>query len=197
LEDNVTHVNCFDINSSNFISTKPSESIVHVPHLTVGKPGAKLELLLMLGVSDPNLVVGEIASVGLAIVFLWRFFAWVSKVPTTPDPWGEEIERKLYEPDAVEVCHRCFSPQPPTAWFCEHCGNAVGPYNNWMPYVNIFSEGEVLRNGLVHKFRAGPFIIFGYLLYSLGAYLIFAPIYWYYLFKHLRQDDSQTPGDES
>jgi ribosomal protein L40E len=124
---------------------------------------------------------------GLVLVFLWRFFAWVSEIPVTPDPWSEEIEKKLRAPDAVEICHRCFTPQPPTAWFCEHCGSAVGPYNNLMPYVSFFSQGEVLRNGVTDRFRASPLIIVGYLVYSLSCYTVFAPIYWYRFFKNLKR----------
>jgi hypothetical protein len=141
----------------------------------------------MAGASDPNLIVGEIALMGLALVCVWRFFVWIAKAPLTPNPWSEEIEKQLHEPDAVEICHRCLTPQPPTAWFCENCGNAVGRYNNWMPYIYVFSQGEVLRNGVMHKFRVRPLIVVGYLLYSLACYLVFAPIYWYRLFRNLRR----------
>ncbi len=68
-----------------------------------------------------------------------------------------------------------------------HCGAAVGSYNNWMPYVYVFSQGEILRNGVTDKLRVGPFIIMGYLLYSLLTYFIFAPIYWFFFFKNLRR----------
>ena len=66
------------------------------------------------------------------------------------------------------------TPQEPEAWFCKHCGAAVGPYNNLMPFLNVFSEGEVLRNGITHRFRNRPFIAFGYFLITLGFFLGFA-----------------------
>jgi hypothetical protein len=53
-----------------------------------------------------------------------------------------------------------------------------------MPYVNAFSEGEVYRSGVLEHVRRSPLLIAGYLLISL-SYLIFAPIYWFLLFKNL------------
>ncbi len=64
-----------------------------------------------------------------------------------------------------------------------------------MPYVNIFSEGEVLRNGVTDKLRASPLTIIGYLIYSLGNYFIFAPIYWIFFFKNLKRL-KELPEDE-
>ena len=141
----------------------------------------------MVAASDPNLIIGGAALGGLVLAGLWRFVIWVREAPTTPDPWDAETKQKLSEPEAQEVCHHCLAPQPPTAWFCARCGSAVGTYNNWMPYVYIFSQGEVLRNGVTDKLRAGPLTIVGYLLYSLSNYFIFAPIYWFFLFKNLRR----------
>jgi hypothetical protein len=146
----------------------------------------------MADTSDPNIIVGELALSGLAIIFLWRFMVWAREIPTTPDPWGEEIEKKLHEPEAVEICHLCLTPQHSHTWFCEHCGSAVGPYNNWMPYVCIFSQGEVLRNGVTNRLRASPLIIIGYLVYSLFNYFVFAPIYWFFLFKNLQQHKDKS-----
>ncbi|MEI9864139.1 MAG: hypothetical protein WDN00_06225 [Limisphaerales bacterium] len=40
---------------------------------------------------------------------------------------------------------------------------------------------------MTDKLRVGPFIIMGYLLYSLLTYFIFAPIYWFFFFKNLRR----------
>jgi len=131
----------------------------------------------MFAASDPNLIIGGFAVVGLAFAILWRFVVWVREAPTTPDPWDAEVEQKLSEPEAVEVCPHCFTEQPPTAWFCAGCGSAVGPYNNLMPYVQVFSEGEVFRNGTSGRFRNRPLILTGYFLMTLGTFPIFAPIY--------------------
>ena len=143
----------------------------------------------MISATDPNKLVAGFAIGGLALAGLWRLIAWVRDAPVTPDPWDAETDQKLSEPEAVSVCHHCFTPQPDTAWFCERCGCAVGRYNNWMPFVYIFSTGEVLRNGVTSRMRAGPLIVIGYLLYAIGNYFLFAPVYLLYFFKHLKQPE--------
>jgi hypothetical protein len=113
-----------------------------------------------------------------------------------PDPWDAEVEQKLSEPEAAEVCPHCLIQQPPTAWFCKHCGKAVGPYNNMMPFLNVFSEGEVLRNGTTGRFRNRPFILSGYFLITLGINPFFAPIYWFFILFNLnRPPDEQEPAE--
>ena len=146
---------------------------------------------------DPELLIGEVALALVALVGLCRFIVRTGQNPRSPDPWDEEIEKAVHEPDAVEVCHRCFDPVPPAFWFCQHCGCAVGPYNNLMPYVTIFSEGEVLRNGANDKLRQKPLILAGYLLLSLHEYLIFAPIYWIFLFKNLNRQKASVEYPEA
>ena len=131
----------------------------------------------MIAASDPNLIIGGFAVGGLVLAGLWRFIVWIRDAPVTPDPWDAEVEQKLSEPDAQEVCPHCSTPQPPNAWFCAHCGSAVGPYNNLMPYVQVFSEGEVFRNGTSGRFRNRPLILIGYFLITLGTFPFFAPIY--------------------
>ena len=113
----------------------------------------KLHQLLMIAASDPNMVIAGFAVGGLALAVFWRFIVWIREAPVRPDPWDAETEQKISEPDAQEVCPHCSTPQPPGAWFCAHCGRAVGPYNNLMPYVQVFSEGEVFRNGTSGRFR--------------------------------------------
>jgi hypothetical protein len=150
----------------------------------------------MTGVHDPNLLVGILAAVGLFLGLMWCFVNWLRNTPRKPDPWGAEIEKTLHEPDAVEVCHRCFAPRNPEGWFCEHCGSSVGPYNNLMPFIYVFSQGEVLRNGVNDKIRASPLIVTGYLLMSSSAYTIFAPVYWVAFFKNLKRQQ-KGPGPRS
>lgn len=128
---------------------------------------------------------------------IYHLVLWVRDSPTKPDPWGSEIEASLHEPNAVPVCHRCFTPCPPRGWFCENCGGAVGPYNNYMPYVRVFSEGEVFRNGVTGRLRTSPLIIAGYFPYSLTAYLMFAPVYWFFLVKNLNQQRKADSSGES
>lgn len=123
------------------------------------------------------------AGAGLA---LRQIVIWLNRASLSPDPWDSETDNAVRQPDAVPVCHRCFTPQSPCGWFCQTCGSAVGPYNNYMPYVWIFSEGEVARNGATDHLRLGPLTEIGYFLFSLN-YLVFAPVYWFFLVRNFRQ----------
>jgi ribosomal protein L40E len=151
----------------------------------------------MIAVSDPNLMIGGFALGGLVLAAIWRFIVWIREAPTTPDPWDAEVEQQLSEPEAVEVCPHCFTEQPPTAWFCARCGSAVGPYNNLMPYVQIFSEGEVFRNGTSGRFRNRPLILIGYFLITLGTFPLLAPIYLVSLLLNSKRPSAEPePAEE-
>jgi hypothetical protein len=163
--------------------------------------------------TEPEMVVAMLAVMLLVGFGICRLFLWIRDSPTSPDPWGPEIERSLREDDATPVCHKCFTPQPPSQWFCEHCGTAVGDYNNLMPYVCLFSEGEVLRNGVTAKIRVNAVTFVGYLLLSLAVgfwptagflllpLLIFVAIYWYLFFTNLKriknEASHQNPVEEA
>lgn len=73
---------------------------------------------------------------------------------------------------------------------------SVGPYNNWMPYLHVFSEGEVLRNGTSGKFQINAVTIAGYILYSITVFFVFAPVYWFFLFKNVGRIRSLS-GEEN
>jgi len=118
---------------------------------------------------------------GLCGMAIYRFVLWVMEANRTSDPWGEEIDKAVNQEDALPVCHHCLTPQEHRAWFCPECGATVGPYCNYMPYVYIFAEGEVLRAGVTEHLRRSPLIIIGYLLFSLGMFAVAAPIYWFFL----------------
>ncbi len=162
----------------------------------------------MIAASDPNMVIAGFAVGGLVFAVFWRFIVWIRDAPVKPDPWDAEVEQKLSEPEAQEVCPHCFTEQPPAAWFCAHCGSAVGPYNNMMPYVQIFSEGEVFRNGTSNRLRNSPLILVGYFLLSLNfaPLVIFRPFdswllsllillallsYWSSLLKNLKRSKAE------
>lgn len=164
----------------------------------------------MFAATDPNLIVGGYAAAGIAVYLFWRLIVWVRDSPTHPDPWEPDVAQKLTDPDTAEICPHCSTPQPPTAWFCEHCGRAVGPYNNLMPYLQVFSEGEVLRNGTGSRLRKGLLIPAGYFLISINfvfmgvllvpnspmlAILSFAGLfsYWMLILKNVfRQNEVNT-----
>ena len=150
----------------------------------------------MLGTSDPYQVIAGSGLAFLCLVGLWRLVVWVRDAPIKPDPWDAEIEQKLSDPETVEVCPHCLTPQPRNAWFCQHCGKAVGPYNNLMPFVNVFSEGEVLRNGTTDRFRNRPLVLIGYLLITLGINPFIAPIYWFFLLSNLKRPPAERESAE-
>ena len=141
----------------------------------------------MFAVSDPDLFVAQIAIGGLVLAGCWRVIVWVRNAPVRPDPWDAEFEQKMQDPDTPQTCQHCSTPQPPGAWFCGHCGRAVGPYNNLMPFVQVFSEGEVFRNGTSGQFRNRPLILVGYFLISLGMFSFLAPIFWISMLPNLKR----------
>jgi len=148
----------------------------------------------MIAASDPNQIIGGLGLALLGLACLWWLINWIREAPVKPDPWDAEVERKLADPEVAEICPRCLTPQPPTAWFCRHCGKAVGPYNNLMPFLNVFSEGEVLRNGTTDRFRNRPLVMIGYFLITLGINPFFAPIYWFFLLSNLKRHPEKQPS---
>jgi hypothetical protein len=117
--------------------------------------------------------------------------------PTKPDPWDAEVEKSIHEPESVPLCHRCLTPHLEETWFCQRCGTAVGPYNNYMPFLYTFSEGEVFRAGVTDQIRRTPVAIGGLLLFSLLRYHVFAPCYWYFLFRNLKRPHQTNVPDAS
>ena len=129
-----------------------------------------------------------VALAGVIVVFLVaaiRGFLWFWNVTPKPDPWGPEIDLQLEDPQTLPVCHHCLAPHAHTNWFCPECGAAVGDYNNWNPYLYIFSLGEVLRAGTFGKTQRTWLTVLGYLILSVGEYVIFAPAYWILFFMNL------------
>ena len=60
----------------------------------------------------------------------------------------------------------------------------MGPYNNLMPYLQIFSEGEVLRNASNVHLRKRPLIMIGYFLLGLSFIpFVLLPVYWFSLMR--------------
>lgn len=149
----------------------------------------------MFGTGDPNQIVGGLGAGLLLLGGLWRLIGWIRDAPVRPDPWNAEVEQRLADPEIREVCRHCSTPQEPGAWFCENCGSAIGPYNNLMPYLNVFSEGEVFRNGVTDRFRNKPVILIGYFLISLGSYAFFAPIYWFFLLSNLKRRSNDAAAE--
>ena len=124
-----------------------------------------------------------------------RFLVWWKT--TTPNPWPEELDEALKSTDAKLLCSHCFTPQRKGSWFCPKCGAAVGPYNNIMPYLNIFSTGEMLRAGAGSKLKRTPLTIIGYVMVSLMEYLIFAPVFLYRFVRNWKRQKEAVETEDA
>jgi hypothetical protein len=66
-----------------------------------------------------------------------------------------------------------------------------------MPYVQVFSEGEVFRNGTSGRFRKRPLILIGYFLMTLVTFPIFAPFYLLSLLLNWKRPPGESkPAEE-
>jgi hypothetical protein len=138
------------------------------------------------GTSAREEAAGTFALAGLCLgLFVYVFLRWFRAGPVSPDPWDETISAQIESPGVTALCHRCVTPHADSEHFCPNCGVAVGDYNNVLPFEQLFSEGEVLRNGTTQPFRPTFLILAGYLLMSTTAYMVFAPVYWFFLFRNL------------
>jgi hypothetical protein len=141
---------------------------------------------------DREHILAALVILGICGLAIYRFVLWVMDAPCTTDPWGKETADAVNHEEAIPLCHHCFTPQEHSGWFCPECGATVGPYCNYMPFIYIFSQGEVLRAGVTERIRRSKLIIIGFILFSLGMFAVAAPIYWFFLFKNLRRgDDAQ------
>ena len=120
---------------------------------------------------------------------------WFGK-PVSPDPWGPEVTAALESSEATPICPHCQTPHEPTRWFCAECGHAVGNYNNWNPYLYIFSLGEVLREGTCGHIRKSWLTVTGLVILSFAEYFVLAPIYWFFLFRNLARKPAPTEPSE-
>jgi hypothetical protein len=136
---------------------------------------------------------------GISAVAVYRMILWVAEAPLTIDPWDKEIDAAANREDAIPLCHHCLTGQEHNGWFCPECGSTVGQYSNYMPYIYVFSQGELLRAGVTEKFRRSTLIRVGFMLFSLTMYmsLFFFPVilYWVNLFDNLNRTD--TPATEN
>jgi hypothetical protein len=124
---------------------------------------------------------------GLCCVSLYRMILWVKEAPRTADPWEKETDEAINGDEALPLCVHCLTPQEHNGWFCPNCGATVGPFSNYMPFVYVFSAGEVLRAGVTEHMRSNWVIRMGYILISIGMFALAAPIYLFFLFKNLRR----------
>jgi hypothetical protein len=126
--------------------------------------------------------LGAVVALGIvAWLAIQAYRRWMPERPTaTETPAVDDTTDVAIEEGELEqpLCLRCLTPYGPTTYFCPHCNAAVGPYNNWMPYLHIYSEGQWLRDGSVAPARSPWLIHLGYGLLSLAVLGPFAPILW-------------------
>jgi hypothetical protein len=143
---------------------------------------------------SPEHTIATLALTGLCMFGLGYLVRWLFTGPTRPDPWDETISAQIESTDATPLCHRCVTIHSHAAHFCPNCGAAVGDYNNVLPFEQLFSEGEVFRNGTTQRFRPTFLVVCGYLLLSAAAYMIFAPVYWFFLLRNLSRPAAVSIG---
>ena len=138
-------------------------------------------------------VFAALVILGISGLVICRTIFWVMASRRTPDPWPPEVDEALRQEEAVPLCHHCLTPQQHNGWFCPQCGATVGPYCNYLPYVYLFSQGEVLRAGITERLRHSPLIIIGYIVVSLGLFAFVSPlwlclpVYWFLFGKNLQR----------
>lgn len=151
------------------------------------------------GIVDPraeqSIVVLALTAVAAAAAY--RSILWIAHAPRTPDPWEPAVDDATNSAEATPLCHHCLTPQEHNGWFCPECGATFGAYVNYMPFVCIFSQGEILRAGVNERFRRSSVIKLGFILYAVAEYAVLAPVYLYLLFRNLRHSETRPEQLES
>lgn len=79
---------------------------------------------------------------------------------------------------------------------CPRCGAAIGIYTDWLPFPYLFSLGHMLRLGASGDFKRTPVTLADFWLLGFAEYTVFAPIYWYRLYRGQREPHRAIPPDE-
>jgi hypothetical protein len=154
--------------------------------------------LIQFGVAGyaPEFEVGILAIVGLCLAVGWLFVRWLFNGPVTPDPWDAQVSASLTSEDATPLCCHCLAPHDASADFCAQCGAPVGQYTNWLPFPYLFSIGQALRLGTAGEYKRSRLTFWGFILFSIAEYTVFAPVYWFMFLLNLhdgRQTESPPP----
>ena len=149
------------------------------------------------GMSEPEKLVGIWAVLVLLGLVVWRSVKWFLETKPAPDPWDETVAAAIEKEDAVPLCHHCLCPHSEDTDFCPECGTPVGKYTNWLPFPQLFSVGHVLRIGTFGSFKRSPLTVAGFWIFGLAEYAIFAPVYWFMLFRNKLQPGKHTPPNRS
>ena len=103
-------------------------------------------------------------------------------IPSSDDSPSVPYARFVACPE-VRLCLDCLAPQEGHLWFCPQCGAPSGEYVNTMPYLYLFSMGEGFRRGVTGPPEKRPAINAGLLLAATTQYAVFAPLYWFWMYR--------------
>ncbi len=132
--------------------------------------------------NDPQNLIAVVGVVGaLGIILVRWILELLRDIP--PDPWPAELDQAVRRRDATPVCVECLSPQDARGWFCPHCGFPTGEYVPVLPYLYIFSWGELLRRGVTGPPDRNLGRVLGFAVFSMTQYSLFFPIYWFWLIR--------------
>src|SRR5262245_10821093 len=123
----------------------------------------------------------------LGLVGCWRAIRWFVTGPPAPNPWDQETEDRIQQPESVAICTRCLEPLEAASSFCPHCGLPVDALVPFSPYLYAFALGDALVTGTSRRFPVKWFTVIGFLLLSIAVYSFFFPIYWYGFWRNLRR----------
>lgn len=137
------------------------------------------------GTTSPETLLGILATEVLILGAAVRCIRRLAQAPRSPDPWDETVDAEIEQADATPLCHRCLSPHRLGINFCPDCGAPVGQYTNWLPFPQLFSVGHALRIGTSGEFKRTPLTVLGFLLFSLGEYALFVPVYWFVFIRRI------------
>ena len=105
------------------------------------------------------------------------------------EPCDDLLEDDFWEKATpLYFCGNCGSLFDDRRYFCESCGSSVGYYNNTMPFLWIFSLGDLLMYCVSPGFRGGRMNIAGVYLMTLGQYGPMAFFYLYRMHKQIKQN---------
>jgi|TARA_B110000208_G_C11597093_1_gene368559 hypothetical protein len=117
---------------------------------------------------------------------LWDFEDVSPYTLIEPEKKEDEIE--------VPLCLNCLEPLRDHGWFCSKCGWPSSFYASQMPYIKIFCLGAFFRSGVDGSVNLTKFRITGLLIAALFQYHIFAPFYFYRLYRASKGDYIQDSG---
>ncbi|HEY4300119.1 MAG TPA: hypothetical protein VGM73_04560 [Candidatus Didemnitutus sp.] len=123
------------------------------------------------------------AGTGVLLVVIAKIREIAANAP--PDPWSSEVA-----PESLEACDPlcpdCLTPHGLAHRFCPRCAYPVGDFTPLDPYFQNLVVGDLFRRGIAGPPEPGlgrqAFLV----ILSLNSYMIFAPLYWFWMVRKAR-----------